>query len=210
MAGESPALVIVDPSGSNIAEVNSAGKLEVNTAFSSSLPSGSNNLGYVQIIDPAGEYVANLIHDPIDNADRLLVQGKVTVVAADPPSGTTPVVISEPEGSLEISVDDDTTYTITSGETFTVQQVVAGSEGDSTERGSVVEVWYDDQTTEHLVVRVYVNGFTTFVSPNTNTARDGVPLTGTVTGEQIVLRRRRLSGGAQEVDGVIRGFESTT
>lgn len=173
-----------------------------------SLPSGTNNIGYFQLIDPSGEHVVNIYHDPIDGFDRLRIEGKVSIVAPVAPSGTTPVTIVS-SGSLGITSTSgiDDVYYITSGKTFTLQQIIAGSEGDATEAGSVVEIFYGTASVDNLVERVYVNGFSTEIYPNTSITRKKQSMTGS-GGGRIILRRRRLSGGSQELDAVLRGFES--
>jgi hypothetical protein len=107
---------------------------------------------------------------------------------------------------LDMSGNNQTTYVITNGKTFYLQQIVAGSQGDPTENGSRVELFFYDGT-EHLVARIYLTGFTTFITyPQLNEARDGTAMSGNGT-NYLILRRTRLSGGNQEVDAVIYGYE---
>lgn len=199
------------------------------------LPTGNNRLGKVKLVDsndvaldlargsavPAGtrgllvvgedvDGVARAVDvriDPNDSKRRLQIEGKVTLTAPVAPPSTTAVTIAA-DTPLAITTDTTTSYIITNGKTFYIQQIACGSEGDSTERGSVVEVKYYDGATEHLVERIYVNGFTQYgVLPDTSKARDGTLMTGNGTTKTIRITRRRLSGASQEVDAVVRGYE---
>lgn len=200
------------------------------------LPAGTNRLGAVRNVDandvaldvarnttiPAGTRAlivagespdgkAQAIEVRVDAADgrrRIQIEGKVYVVAPAAPPSTTPVTISA-DTPLSISKTTTKEYIITNGTTFHIQQVACGCEGDTSERGSAVEVIYYDGTLEHLIERIYVNGLTQYgVLPDTGIARDGTVLTGNGSTKKILLRRRRLSGSAQEVDAVVRGYES--
>lgn len=200
------------------------------------LPAGTNRLGAVRLVDandlrldmatettlPAGARGvlamgrddSNVAHfldvrtDPLGGQNRLQIEGVVSITAPSPPPDTTPVAITF-SGNLSINSTQTDNYTITNGKVFVVQQIVAGCEGDTSERGSAVEVFYFDGTTERLIERVYLNGFTTEVFPNTDTARDGTLATGNGTTRTIRIKRRRLSGSSQEVDFVVRGYEYT-
>ena len=199
------------------------------------LPVGDNRLGKVKLVDandvaldlardttiPAntrglmvmGEdasgkaQAADIRKDTVDNIRRLQIEGRVSVTAPVAPPSTTAVSIAS-DSPLSITSDSTTNYVITNAKTFYLQQVVAGSEGDTSERGSVVEVLYYDGSTEHIIERVYLNGFTTSISLNNiNKSRDGTTMTGDGSTKQIRVRRRRLSGSSQEVDAVVRGYE---
>lgn len=150
-----------------------------------------------------------LIHDVVDGIYRLAIDGKVAVVNLSPPVGTDPkqVVADTPLNVTSGISPHDTEYTITSGKTFTLQSITAGSEGDSTENGSRIDVIYQDGGGEHLVAREYVSGFSNTINPDTDTTRDGTVMVGTGT-EKIIVRRVRLSGGTLEIDAVAKGFES--
>ncbi|MHA2334281.1 MAG: hypothetical protein ACXAEU_19795, partial [Candidatus Hodarchaeales archaeon] len=109
---------------------------------------------------------------------------------------------------LEVASLETHNYTITNGKTFYIQQIVVGAEGDPTEKGSKVEVHYFDGTTEHLIDRLYITGFTAFGSyPDASLARDDTELVGDGSTKTIRVKRIRMSGGTQEVDVVIRGYE---
>ena len=145
--------------------------------------------------------------DASDSKRRLEIAGKVAIVAPSAPPSTTAVTINA-SSPLALSSDHTTTHTITNGKTFHFQQVETGSEGDTSEKGSVVEVSYFDGAIEHLLARVYLNGFTVFVPFNdVSVARDGTAMTGDGSTKTIRVKRRRLSGSSQEVDAVVRGYE---
>ena len=201
-----------------------------------SLPAGTNRIGKVRLVDPsdvdlpgaegvsatsiqrlliAGVGESNLrtlalVEDTSDNIWRLAVQGKVSISAPMVPPATTAVIVAA-DTPLAIgsgSSPHDTEYVISNGTTFTLQSIVAGAEGDPAEGGSRIDVVYvDSGSTEHLVSREYINGFTTVIYPDTSKARDNTTMTGNGTTTKIIVRRVRLSGGSVEVDAVARGFE---
>jgi len=87
-----------------------------------------------------------------------------------------------------------------------LEYLVAGAEGDPTAKGSKIEVLYYDGAAEHLVERIYLMGESVSVYPNTSSARDGTAMTGNGSTKKVYLRRHRMSGTAQEVDAVARGY----
>jgi hypothetical protein len=160
---------------------------------------GFDGEGYVQPLD--------VREDPQDGSNRLQIEGKVSIVAPAAPPNTTPVSIDN-STPLPITGTTDVYYAITNNKTFTVMQLIGGAEGDPTEKGTVVEIFYDDIGTLRIIDRLYLSGQTVSVYPNTSQARDGTALTGNAGGtKRILLRRRRLSNSAQEVDAVVRGYE---
>ena len=179
----------------------------IDLARDTSIPSGSR--GFLMVGED-GSGVARAVDirvDPNDSKRRLQIEGKVLAVTTPiaPPSSTTVSIAAD--SPLSINTTTDTTYTIPNGVTFYLQQVVGGSEGDTSERGSVIEVFYYDGTTNHIVERVYVNGFTTYVAVNDlSKSRDATSMVGDGSTKLIRVRRRRLSGSAQEVDAVVRGY----
>jgi lipopolysaccharide export system protein LptA len=179
-------------------------------ALSQAVPVGDNVIGFVKITDSSGslpDRAVDLVYDVAEQVYRLAVTAKVTISSPEAPPNTTEVVISA-DDPLEVSISDDTTYTITSGSVLHIQQLVAGAAGDPNEKGSKVEVLYSSSIGEHLVERVYVIGETQFGSyPDTSTARDGTPLSGSGASELIIFRRSKLGGTAREIDAVLRGFE---
>jgi hypothetical protein len=146
--------------------------------------------------------------DALDGVRRLQIAGNITLSPPAAPPATTAVTITF-SGALAISTDQTDNYVITNAKRFVVQQIVCGCEGDSTEKGSCIEVSYFDGTTAFLIERVYINGFTTQVYPNTEKSRNGTLCDGNGTTKTIRVVRRRLSGASQEVDVVVRGYEYT-
>jgi len=172
------------------------------------LGAGTEIVGKVYITDGVDD--ATITHDLIDGKKRLDVSGKVSIVEAQPPPGATAIQISA-DTPLIITAGitpHDTDYIIAVGSTFTLLTLIGGSEGDSTENGSRIDIVYDNGS-EHLVSREYVAGFSNQISPDTFKARDGTVMVGTGT-EKIIVRRIRLSGGSLEIDAVVKGFEETT
>lgn len=132
---------------------------------------------------------------------RVEIAGKVSVIGASPPPATTPAVLF---GDNPLSVGThDTTFVIPSGQTFYLQEIVAGNEDPT--KGAVVEVLYNNGT-EHLIGRVYIAGQTLTIGyPNRSTARDGTALVGNGTWT-IILRRTKYSGTNIAIDAVARGY----
>jgi hypothetical protein len=217
------------------AALTGAGNLK--TSIMESFPAGTNRLGSVRLVD-ANDLALDLARnttipansrgllvvgddedgkaqalevniDPLDGKRRLQIEGNVSIAAPEPPVGTTAVSFTF-SGALSITTTQTDNYVITNAKRFVLQQIVAGSEGDSTAKGSVIEVFYFDGTTEYLVEREYINGFTVAVSPLTEVSRDGTQtMDGNGTTKTVRVKRRRLSGSSQEVDFVIRGYEYT-
>ena len=169
------------------------------------LPVGDNNIGRTKLTD--GTLVASLINDTVASLVRLAVEGKVSVVSPTAPTAATSVSLAS-DSPLAITTTAQATYVIPDGETFYLQALAAGAEGDPTEKGSRVEVFYDQNGTEKIVSRLYVAGFTVFQSYNdVSASRDGTSMVGNAGGtNRIILRRTRLSGSAQEVDAELRGY----
>jgi hypothetical protein len=170
------------------------------------LPTGDNGVGRVKLWD--GAEVTDVVTDAIDGFNRLQVSGKVSIVAPPtPPGGTDFQMTADNPLEIQQSISPHLTQTvIPTGTTLFITQVVAGCQGDPSADGSKVEVMYWNGTTEHLVERLYVTGFTEFGDyPNVNAARDGTTLTGDGTAE-LRIYRYRLSNAAQEIDCVVRGF----
>lgn len=170
-----------------------------------SIPVGSRGI-LILGEDASGKaQAADVRVDSVDSIRRLQISGKVSISPPTPPPSTTRVTI-EANSPLSITTTTTTSYTITSGKTFYIQQIACGCEGDTSERGSAIEVYFNNGT-DHLIERVYVNGFTQYgLFPDTSTARDGTAIVGNGT-NTIKVTRRRLSGSSQEVDAVVRGYE---
>jgi hypothetical protein len=125
-----------------------------------------------------------------------------------PPVGGVAKQIAQDDANLDVTSTHDTEYTISSGKSFIIQQIVVGAEGDPNEKGSKVEVVYDDGTTEHLVDRIYIAGTSLFGNyPDTGEARDGTSLDGDGSTKKLIIRRTRLGGATLEIDCVVRGYE---
>ncbi len=159
----------------------------------------------VVIADENGNLVEVTLQDGIY---KLNVVGKVTVAPPPVPAGSTPVLLVS-DAPLSIAIDTDgTPFVIPNGETFYLTQIAAGAAGDPTEKGSAVELFFspDGGTTEKIVQRLYVSGFTTTANfEPQNTSRDGTAMLGDGTAT-VFIRRRRLSGTSQEVDAVVQGY----
>jgi len=140
---------------------------------------------------------------------RLLTAGKTVVTPPAPPTGATKVSIDASD-PLEVGPNPtfrETEYTIPDGMTFYLQFIAAGAEGDPTESGSKVEVYYDVNGTRHLVERSHLTGFTVAVAyDDLDEARDGTVMVGSGTLNKIVVRRQRMSTSANEIDAVVRGY----
>lgn len=152
---------------------------------------------------PSGEYL-NLTTNEFG---QLQIVGTVSLAAPPPPLASTPVAI---ENATPLSTTGTTTvdYTITNGTTFTLSSVSLGVEGDPTEKGTKLEVFYvDSGGTPHIIERIYAAGFTVEKFPNTNRARNGTLMVGNGVNTLIRVIRTRLSGGSLEVDGLVRGYE---
>jgi hypothetical protein len=171
------------------------------------LPAGTNVIGSMKLRGGATAVDAEVSQDAVDSRNKLWIQGSVSISTPEAPDSATAVTILG-DTPLDISgTEDSTAYVIPDGETFTLQQIIAGAEGDTSERGTAIEVYYDDVGTDRLVFREYITGFTSSVTVNVSEARDGTALVGNAGGtKKIFLRRRRLSGGSLEVDAVAFGF----
>lgn len=150
--------------------------------------------------------VPTVTPDTEDGRNRVEVSGKFTLTPPEPPAATTPVTI-DGGNPLDLSGTDTEDWIIPNGETFTFTQLIAGAEGDPTEKGSKVEVRYvDSSSVEHLISRVYITGFTTEIYPQTSQARDGTALTGDGVTTAIRIYREHFGGGTRELDAVVRGY----
>jgi hypothetical protein len=182
--------------------------LRLDMAPDAALPSGYRGLLAMGHDEDDKAQVLDVRLDPVDGQRRLQIEGKVSFTAPSPPPSTTAVTITF-AGTLAIAADATDNYVIANAKRFVLQQIIAGSEGDSTEKGSCIEVSYFNGTTAFLIERVYINGFTTQVYPNTEKSRNGTLCDGNGTTKTIRVVRRRLSGASQEVDVVVRGYEYT-
>ena len=198
------------------------------------LPVGDNIIGRVKLSD--GTHVLLLkadgdswttdyglpvvSRDSSDTVRRLLSEtdGALIVASRIPvaPPGTTPFTLAVNEAELNVGAGGDVASPNTtlgsiigSGVDVYVQNIGVGTEGDSSENGSVVEVYWREGAgpTDHLIDRIYVMGETVDVQlPNVHTARDGTALTGNGTNTRLAVVRKRLSLAALEIDFVVRGY----
>lgn len=176
------------------------------------LPAGTNEVGKVaqgtKAADADGWPI--VIRDASGNAVtitedagvyRLEISGKVQVTGAVPPPATTPAQINA-DTPLVVG-SDDTTFIIPNGETFHLQEVIAGNEDPT--KGAVIEVIFDDGT-EHLIARVYTNGQTVSIGyADVSEARDGTALLGNGV-YTIIVRRAKFTGTNIAIDAVVSGY----
>lgn len=197
------------------------------------LPVGDNIIGRVKLSDgtyllllradgdtwdtqPGVPIVArdktDIVHPLLSETDGSLI------VAAKPPSappGTTALTLAVNESELEVGAGGDVASPhttngsiITNGGKVYLQTIEVGTEGDSSENGSVVEVyWQTSGPTNHLIGRYYIMGATVqVILPDVHYARDGEEMTGNGSDKRLVVIRRRLSLAALEIDFVVRGY----
>lgn len=121
------------------------------------------------------------------------------IVQPPAPSNAVPVNISA-FGDVASTAGVDTYYTITNGETLTIQYLLAGAEYDAS--GSVVELFYDPNGNLSVLTRIS----TVFV----NATSDSAPVQQIFTGNgtrRIVLRRRGFGANAREIFAQWFGYE---
>lgn len=184
--------------------------VDLDVAIDTSLPVNTRALLLAGIDQTNKARVPTVILDSTDSKYRMEIAGKITTSLPPPPNGADEVSIAA-DNPLDIgSGATDTDYTITSGKTITIAALFAGAEGDPTDKGSKVEVFYvDTSSVEHIIDRIYLVGATVSVYPDTSEARDGTSLNGTGT-EKIRIRRYQFGGSTKELDAVVRGYEETT
>ncbi len=217
--------------------VDASNALRVSLATNIPLPAGTNRIGEIRLVDIndlnmdvapdvavpantralcfAGHDDGDVVRIPTINVDaldgkkRVSIEGKISVSPPEPPAAATPVSIAA-DSPLDVTGTDDTDTEITTGDTFTIQQVTAGAEGDPTEKGAVIRVSYiDGSSVEHVIEQIYLTGQTVQIFPDTSTARDGTTLLGVAgAGLGVIrIRREQFGGGTRELDVVLRGFE---
>jgi len=128
----------------------------------------------------------------VDASGRLLVSSQ-TVAPVD----TTPVSVTE---YGDVSTTDDSFYIIPNGEVLTITKFIASAEVDSTS-GNAIEFYYapNGDTTGLVVINaIHASGNSFQVDINAEYTGDGT--------KSILLRRRRLSGGAKEIFGRWEGY----
>jgi hypothetical protein len=154
----------------------------------------------------------------VDRMAQSQTDGKLVVATTLPesPPGTTPFTFAVNEAELEVGAGGDVTSPheslgaiVPSGDTVTIQFFTAGSAGDPSEAGSVIELYWREGggPTDHLIERLFVGGQTVTVQlPSANQSRDGTALVGNGTNTRLMVRRKRESTAAQPLDFVVRGY----
>jgi hypothetical protein len=196
-------LFIVEVDGGRIALVDGVNDLELAVAHGVAVPADTRGL-------------LAMAADGQGSARRILCdgEGKLKVAAQPPtaPPGTTPFVLP---GDTPLVVgpvpvyEESASAVIGNGVKLYLQTLLAGAAGDPSEKGSRVEVlWEEGATpTRHLVTRVYVLGQSVlYTFPDVQVARDGTAMTGNGSNTKLILRRERLSVAAAEIDAEIRGY----
>jgi len=138
---------------------------------------------------------------------------KVTASPPQPPPNTAEFVLSQVEAQLVVSTTSDSlSAPIPNGHTLNLQLFAAGSAGDPSEKGSKVEVFWQDgapgSEVLHVVERVYVMGQTlSIILPDVSKARDGTLMVGDSNGYgKLLVRRTRMNPSPLEVDFVVHGY----
>ena len=120
----------------------------------------------------------------------------VSQLQTNPPS-TTEIVRSE---YISVATTYDNLYTITDGSTLVIQSLSAGCAASI--EGSVVELWEDpngDLSVLNYIYVLFVNGHSDKHEMKKTFIGDGT--------RRIVMRLKRLDGGAKEVQGEWVGYE---
>lgn len=152
------------------------------------------------------------------NLRTLLVSptGQLNVIVSPPvpPAGATEFVFAVSESQLRVgsggdvaSPHDADSAVIANGTTLKVQLVEVGTEGDPTESGSKIEVyWVTAGPVLHLLTRLFVNAESTvFTFPSISKARDGTLMVGNGT-NFLRVRRSRFSAAQKQIDFAVRGY----
>ena len=159
--------------------------------------------------------VPSVILDGDDSKWRVAIEGKVSVSPPEPPltSGGRILVYADNPVIVPGNQARDTVFVIDDTKRLFIQQVIVGAEGDPTESGSTIRLYYspDGGTTELLIQKFYVGGQSyTITFPNLDETRDGTPIDGVATGQgQLIVRRERQGGGNQEIDATVICYEDT-
>lgn len=198
------------------------------------LPAGSNEIGRIRgyLYDDVNNVALAVAHDITvpTNTRGLIVagqckdgksyflgvnaEGKLCVQTSPPtpPAGTTEFVLAG-DDPLTVGPSPNFYETVSSvianGVTLKLQFIAAGAEGDPSERGSKLEIYWREGTgpTDHLIERLYITGATVFEElPDVSKTRDDTSMVGNGTNTYLVIRRERLSNSGQEIDSVVRGY----
>lgn len=150
--------------------------------------------------DRQGDQEVNIVDQDSQVPVGITLDGRLkTSQIVDTPVGTTEVTQEEFD-DVSTTSGDDNTYTITNGETLTIQRFSAGSEEQT--GGSVVELYEDpngDLSVLNIIEAIFVNG-------NSRQADVGQQFEGDGT-RRIVMRRRGFTGNAREIFARWIGFE---
>lgn len=144
-----------------------------------------------------------IISDSDTDANNLAINsdGSINVhsVVAVAPETATPV-IQENFADIATTSGTDTIFTLTNGETLTIQTFAAGSEDITA--GSVTELFEDpngDLSVLNVIEVIFTNGMTTNVPVSQEFVGDGT--------RRIVMRQRGYTASAREMNGRWQGFE---
>lgn len=157
--------------------------------------------GCAAVVMEGGSIISGVDDDGMIRQIAVNSEGRMLVSQEPPtpPAETTPV---NEYAQGDVSTTDDLDYIIPNGQTLVIQFFAAGSAVDAVS-GNVVELWYDadgTKTSMVLIDAIYCSGSSNQHTLNTEYEGDGTA--------QIVMRRRRLGGGAKEIFGNFRGYIS--
>lgn len=186
-----------------------ANGVDLDVVIDSAMPANTRALLIAGVDEGDIVRIPSILVDDEDDLRRLAIQGKISISAPTPPAAATPVSIAA-DTPLDVTGTETTDFEITTGETFTIQQITAGAEGDPTEKGAVIRVSYlDSGGTSHIIEQIYLTGQTVQIFPDTSEARDGTALVGFAGAGNGTIRieREQFGGGTRELDVVLRGFE---
>jgi len=125
------------------------------------------------------------------------------------PPGATEINIYA-DNPLELSNANsphDTERVIANGKTFKLQRVIVGAGHDPSEKGTEVELIYEDAS-EHVVARFFAENATYEMQfGDLDRARDTTTMVGNGSTFKFIVRRTRLSSSGQRVDVHVQGYE---
>ena len=159
--------------------------------------------------------VPSVLLDGDDSKWRVAIEGKVSVSPPEPPatSGGRILIYADNPAIVPGNQTRDTVFVIDDTKRLFIQQVIVGAEGDPTESGSTVRLFYspDGGTTELFIQKFFVAGNSYTISfPNLDETRNGTKIDGVATAQgQLIVRRERQGGGNQEIDATVICYEDT-
>jgi len=218
--------------GTNDVVVDASGDLQI--IHTDALPAGDNWLGRVKvgdgtnIIDPVtdAQVSVSALHgvlvlgkDSNDAARMLATEStgilRVASQPAQPPAVATVLTFAVNDALLDVgsggavpSPHTSLGAIIGNGINVYLQSAVIGTEGDTSENGSVIELyWRTAGPIDHLISRFYVAGESLeIIYPDIHTTRDGTVMVGDGVNTRLIVVRRRLSAAALEIDFDLRGY----